>query len=397
METLLDDQTKAIEKLRSYKVGALFMEPGTGKTRTAYELVRSVDGCDYILWLTPFQTKDNLRQELYKWGATGIRIEGIESLSSSDRIFLELQRELHAASRPFIVVDESLKIKNWDAIRTKRIIELGRVAEYKLILNGTPLSRNILDLWAQMDFLSPKILNMSMAEFKSTFCEWKKITKRIGNIVKTKEWITKFHNVDHLYSIIRHYVYECDLELDLRKQYIVMPYEIEQDIKDEYSELKTKYLDSEMMQWKNNNIFLEMTQKMQHLYCCTEDKFNRLSEILKANDSNKVIVFTKYISSREAIQQKYPDLTVLSYGKHTYGLNLQHKSVTVYWDKTWDFAQREQTERRTYRTGQIQDCIYYDLTGNVGLETMIDKNVQRKENLLEYFKQISVEQIKKEL
>jgi SNF2 family DNA or RNA helicase len=397
MENLLDNQSKAITKLRSYKVGALFMEPGTGKTRTAYELVCSVPECDYVLWLTPFQTKDNLRAELDKWGGLTCRIEGIESLSSSSRLMLELYTGLERAKCPFIVVDESLKIKNWQAKRTQRIIELGKLAEFKLILNGTPLSRNILDLWAQMEFLSPKVLNMGMAEFKNTFCEYTRLTKRIGNVVKQKEWISKYHNVDYLYSLIRHYVYEADLELQLKQQYIELPYEVTGEMKDEYYRLKEKYLDNEMLQWKNNNIFLEMTQKMQHTYCCADEKFTRLDEVLKANDPEKVVVFTKYIASREAITEKYKGLTVLSYGKHTFGLNLQHKSVTVYWDKTWDFAQREQTERRTYRTGQQQDCIYYDLTGNVGLESMIDKNVERKENLLEYFKRVSVEQLKQEL
>jgi hypothetical protein len=397
MENLLDNQSKAVDKLKRFKVGALFMEPGTGKTRTAYELVKSVSECDYVLWLTPFQTKDNLRVELDKWGANDIRIEGIESLSNSSRIMLELYTELERAKCPFVVVDESLKIKNWGAKRTKRIVELGRLAEYKLILNGTPLSRNILDLWSQMEFLSPRILNMGVAEFKNTFCEWTKVTKRIGNKVLTKEWISKYHNVDYLYSLIRHYVYECDLELNLQQQYIELPYEIEGNIKEEYNLLKAKYLDDKNLQWLKQNIFLELTQKMQHLYACAQDKFKRLDEVLKANAPESVIVYTKYIVSREEIERRYPNLTVLSYGKHAYGLNLQHKSVTVYFDKTWDYAQREQTERRTYRTGQSKDCVYYDLTGDVGLESMIDKNVQNKEDLLDYFKKVSVEQIKQEL
>ncbi len=394
MENLLDNQSKAIVKLRSYKVGALFMEPGTGKTRTAYELVRSVAECDYVLWLTPFRTKDNLQAELTKWGAVGIRIEGIESLSNSSRLMLELYTELERAKCPFIVVDESLKIKNWGAKRTQRIIELGKLVQFKLILNGTPLSRNILDLWAQMEFLSPRILNMGQAEFKNTFCEYTKVSKRMGNKVLTKEWISKYHNIDYLYSLIRHYVYECDLELDLQQQYIDLPYEIEKDIKEEYNFLKIKYLDDEKLAFLRQNIFLELTQKMQHLYACAEDKFKRLDEILKANDPESVIVYTKFIVSREEIAKRYPDLTVLSYGKHALGLNLQHKSVTVYFDKTWDYAQREQTERRTYRTGQERNCIYYDLTGDVGLESMIDKNVENKENLLYYFKKVSVSELK---
>jgi ABC-type lipopolysaccharide export system ATPase subunit len=105
------------------------MEPGTGKTRTACELVKSVPQCDAVLWLTPFQTKDNLREELAKWGLDHVRVEGIESLSASDRLFLDLQRALTAAQCAFVIVDESLKIKNWEAVRTKRIIELGKLAD----------------------------------------------------------------------------------------------------------------------------------------------------------------------------------------------------------------------------------------------------------------------------
>lgn len=37
---LLDYQEKAVEKLKKVKVGALFMEQGTGKTITALELCR---------------------------------------------------------------------------------------------------------------------------------------------------------------------------------------------------------------------------------------------------------------------------------------------------------------------------------------------------------------------
>ena len=36
---LLDHQRKAVDKLKKLKVGALFMEQGTGKTRTALELI----------------------------------------------------------------------------------------------------------------------------------------------------------------------------------------------------------------------------------------------------------------------------------------------------------------------------------------------------------------------
>lgn len=394
---LFDDQTEAINKLHKYKVGALFMDPGTGKTLPAYKLVESVHDVDYILWLTPFQTKNNLSEELAKYSKLDIDIVGIESLSNSNTLTLELYSKVEKAKKPFIVVDESLKIKNWNAKRTKRIVEIGRLAEYKLILNGTPLSRNLLDLWAQMEFLSPKILNMGIAEYKNTFCEYTRITKRIGNKKYTREFINKYHNVDYLYSRIQPYVYEAELNLATNKQYINIDYIIDEDKLEEYYYLKEKYLDDENLKWIRQNIFLELTQKMQHSYCSTSNKIDVLNDIVRNNPANEIIVFTKFIESKNTIEELFPDLTVLSYGKHALGLNLQNYNITVFFDKTWDYAQRLQAEQRTYRTGQTEDCIYYDLTGNVGLEKMIDKNIMAKIGLLDYFKEVSVKQLKKEL
>lgn len=128
---LLSQQQAAIERLHHFKVGALFMQPGTGKTRTAYELVRSAKP-DYILWLTPFQTKQNLREELDKCGGLECDIVGIETLSSSDSAYLKVLDKITTGS--FVICDESIKIKNWSAKRSQRIIEIGRRCGYRLVL-----------------------------------------------------------------------------------------------------------------------------------------------------------------------------------------------------------------------------------------------------------------------
>ena len=78
-------------------------------------------------------------------------------------------------------------------------------------------------------------------------------------------------------------------------------------------------------------------------------------------------------------------------------LNLQDYNVTIYFDKVWDYALMLQSSRRTYRTGQTEDCVYYNLTGNVGLESLIDDNIDKKISMSEYFKKINKEELKKEL
>lgn len=403
MQTLFADQLSAIEKLRRFKVGALFMEPGTGKTRIAVELANDIPDADYILWIGPFQTihrPEGVQTEINKWGGFKAPADfiGIESIQSSDRVYLQVTDSLKRHHSPMIIVDESLKIKNAAAKRTGRLFDLGKLSTYRLILNGTPLSRNLLDLWSQMQFLSPMILNMDLAEFKNTFCEYTRITKRFGTWKQyTREFITGYENIDHLYSLIRHYVFECDLHLQISQYYNTLSYQLDEACSAEYYRLKEKYLDNETLLWKNNNVFLELTQKMQHVYCCTPAKFEVIDDMFKSVDPERTIIFCKFIASQEACRKYFPKATVLSYQKESLGLNMQHLCNTIYFDKNWDYALRVQSGRRTFRSGQEYDCRYWDLTGNVGLESLIDKNINKKIGVIEYFKGKTKQQLKEVL
>lgn len=380
------------------------MDAGTGKTRVAVEIVRR-SPCDACFWIGPLntiRTRDgvpSVKDEVEKWGGMGIptTYTGIESIQASDRIWLDLMDSIQSCRDPFVVVDESLKIKNAEAKRTKRMLLLGAMVRYKLILNGTPLSRNLLDLWPQMQFLSPRILNMTLSQFKDTFCEYTKVTKRLGNQRYTKEFITGYENVDYLYSLIRHYVFKCDLKLNITQNYKTVRYEVDEDSRARYRELKSFYLSDETLEWKNNNIFMEMTQKMQHAYCCSPAKVEAVREIMKEVPESECLIFCKYVDSRELCRKNFPRSMVLSYQKDALGLNLQQYRYTIYFDKIWDYALRIQSGHRTFRTGQEYDCLYWDLTGDVGLEKMIDKNIKKKVGLTEYFKSKTKEELEEEL
>ena len=203
--SLYQYQEQAREHLRQWKVGALFMEAGTGKTRVSCELINSVSELDLVVWFAPLRTIKSpvgvasVIDEVNKWSdfKCNTLFVGIESIGCSDRKYLEVLQLIKEARKPFVVVDESIKIKNMTAKRTRRLLEISKYAEYKLILNGTPLSKNLLDLWAQMEFLSPAILQMDLTKFKNTFCKYTEITKTINNRFHyKKEFITGYENID---------------------------------------------------------------------------------------------------------------------------------------------------------------------------------------------------------
>ncbi len=401
--TLLIHQKSAKEKLISKKVGALFMEAGTGKTRVALDLVNSIPNIDLVLWIAPLGTirdsSECVKNEVKKWGGFKCKVHyvGIESIGQSDRIFLETLDILKKVSNPCIVMDESIKIKNISAKRTLRALALAEFAEYKLVLNGTPLSRNLLDLWAQMEFLSQKILNMDITKFKNTFCKYKTITYKHGRRSFSKEYITGYENVDYLHSLIDDFIYECELSLDVKTRYSELKYCLDKCDHEEYYNIKRYMLENEYLLHGNGSFFLSMTQKMQHSYCCTLNKFEVLDEWFIEHDQAATIIFCKFIKSQKECKKRYPKAKVLSYQKHSFGLNLQEYNNTVYFDKTFDWALRNQSGNRTYRTGQKSDCRYLDLTGDVGLESLIDNNIITKTNMIEYFKMKTINEIKKDL
>lgn len=401
--TLLPQQTKALTKHLPNKVGALFMKMGTGKTRVALELVNAVPDLDLVVWIGPLRSikpiEDHIpsiKDEIAKWGgfnAPEVVYMGVETIQSSDRQYLQLFNKIRHSLNTFLIVDESIKIKNHDAKRTKRLLEMSTWCEYKLILNGEPVTKDLLDLWPQFQFLAPEILNMNLAEFKNTFCKYTTVTKRFGTYKEySKEFITGYENIDYLYSLIGEYVFECDLELNVNQIFENENYKLTEEERERYTFLKETYLDNEKLMMMNNNIFLEMTQKMQHEYCCSEEKFEKAKAWIQYE--SKTIIFTKYIASADECRKRFPKATVLNYKTGSMSLNLQDRPHTVYFDQTFDWGDVIQSQHRNYRTGQEMDCRYLRLIGNVGLENLIFENNKKKQGISEYLKKISVKQLR---
>lgn len=379
---LTSQQTEAVGKLKRLRVGALFMACGTGKTQTAVALVNSIDDSDLLVWLCPCRVIDNLKTELERCGLNRhAEIVGIESMVS-DRTFLHTKEILERANKPILICDESLKIKNITAKRTKRILELSNHAWYKLILNGTPVTKNILDVYTQMEFLSPKIFKCSLQQFKRRYCVV--VEKRIGN-TKVGEWVKRAENVDHLLSVIDPYVFSCELKLSVEKEHREICYDLDEESQKDYAQLKAEMLEQmkELDDTQTGTLVLGYFQRMQQAYCCAAEKFRIVERIA----DEKTIVFCKFVRSAETLRARFPKLTVLTYGKNSIGLNLQHMNKCIYFDKTFDYAFAEQSEYRIFRTGQKEPCRYYHLTARAGLEKIFDACISRKVSLVQYFKE----------
>lgn len=235
-------QKEAFEKFSKLKVGALFMQMGTGKTRVAIELV-DYNKCDLLIYVAPFSTLKNIESEFIKWKLeTPYILIGYETISSSDIKYINLLNEVQN-KRTFIVADESIFIKNEDTKRYKRLLEIRKHCEYALILNGTPLTKNEFDLYNQMEFLSPLIMKMSKQQFQNTF--FKKITyKKKGQKENTFYKFSEV-NAELLYKMIEPYMFKCDLNFykDETSEYHYVNYEEEDDYYNKKEEKLNEYIE----------------------------------------------------------------------------------------------------------------------------------------------------------
>jgi len=428
---LLPHQIQAIAKLRHVKVGALYMEMGTGKTRTALELIAlrlAAGKVNHVLWLCPCSVKSTILAELRKHVESDLSIftvEGIESLSQSDKLYLKLL-DLVANKKVFLIVDESNLVKNHFAKRTKRIAELAKSCEYRLILNGTPVSKNEADLFAQWYILDKRILGYnSFWSFSANHLEYDDYGK-----------VRRVLNVDYLTKKIAPYSYiinknECmklpDKRYRTRYFYLTERQEYEYyNAKelllanvDEFDSTTIYKLFTGLQQVVSGNVIISINPlKSRPMFNDPLDN-PRIKTLLDEIDgvNEKIIIWCKYKHEIndicKVLRDKYGESSVAQfYGDVNlknrnieiekfkneaqylvankvcggYGLNLQFCSYMIYYSNDFNWATRAQSEDRVHRLGQNKEIRIVDICAKSKIDERIIKNLYCKENLCDSFK-----------
>lgn len=429
---LMEWQKKAVDKLLPLRVGALYMDMGTGKTRTALELIkrRADKGkIDRVLWLCPYSIRKNIIDDMNKhctddWKDL-IRIAGIESLSSSQTLIQDLL-EYVKDHNVMIVVDESSLVKNHLAIRSKVVENIAKQCKYRVILNGTPISKNEKDLFQQWKILDSRILGYnSFWSFAANHLEYDE-----------KGRIRRCLHVDTLTEKISPYTYqvkreEC-LSLPQKQHYercfcldddTEMYYQMQMEaylmLIDDYRPDTLYKLFSAMQTITSGNLITSKpTEKMvtTPMYDNPEDnpRIQTLLDLIDDRIDDKCIIFCKYqqevedilkvltnhgmtaveftgrlnIKQRNAAIDRFKDdaqFLIANKSCAAFGLNLQFCHLEIFYNNDWDYATRIQAEDRVHRLGQTEDVYIWDIYAENTIDERIINCLNRKSGLLEEF------------
>ncbi len=354
---LMPHQSTAVSKLLPSRVGGLFMDMGTGKSRTLLELASiRQEKYDRLFWFAPVSLKETVLQEVLKHTTltdadvytfddrTTVRtaptdrriyIVGIESMSASNRVVLTYNAL--CTENSFVAVDESSYIKGHRSKRATRITHMSERARYRAILTGTPFSQGAVDLYSQMTFLSPKILGYrSFWSFAANHLEYEERKDAFGRKRRTGR-ILRSHNEDYLAAKIAPYTYQVrkDECLDLpdklyetrycrmtgiqRERYDQAKYEILMQLEyDDWSPVQFFHLFSTLQTivcgfWNRTN---PETKKVEHLDI-DHDRLNLLCEtVAEIPEGEPVIIWAKF---RQSVQEIASELCA-TYGDYSVAL-----------------------------------------------------------------------------
>jgi hypothetical protein len=439
--TAMKHQAVGADKLAALKVGALFGEMGTGKSRMFYDIgLRKLAAgkASRIVVLCPVSGKSHLADEAtkhtgmpavvhggeYSSGAGKINIIGIESQSTSIRAMNKLAELSRDA---VVVVDQSELIKNRDTARARHIAAATQGSRYRYIASGLAMPNGVEDLWFQMQWLSPLVLGYrSYSEFARFHLRYS--GDSVG--LRGQGRIIGRFNTDVIAAKIAPYAFEIRKSdcLDLPpKTYSYKSSALDSDGAEAYAEAKRRILYGREAFDVDDATIYKLFTALQLIsagvvprwlfnpgeVCLSSPKAALLAETIQ-EISGKAVIWCKYLDEADAAEG-----VLASHGKRyvridggiparerTSRIDAFRRDVdflvctlqvgakvhdwgfadyAIYMSNSFDYSLRAESEDRTHRAMMTGKAHYIDLRTETGIERRIARSLQKKEHAVRAF------------
>lgn len=465
-----DHQMEVLLKSWNKTDWAYFLDMGTGKTKVLLDnagILYEKDRIDGLLVIAPkgvyrnwneveipkhLPERHNARVAYWRAQANKKELASIASIMAASGQNLDIlvmnidavntakgfacAEEFLANHTAMMAIDESTTIKNDKAKRTKACYKLGKMAAYRRIMTGSPITKSPLDLYGQCAFLDPKLLgHKSFFTFRNEFAVMRELDRgeqvRMvrGKLVKKRlkvPIVVGYRNQDRLHSKLQHFSSRVLKEdcLDLPpKVYMTRKIELTKEQKKAYKELKeTCITELDAGEVSTTHVLTKML-RLQQIICghVTKDdgeiidlpskRIQAVKEIC-AETGGKVLIWARFQRDIEAIRdalvEEYGEAAVATFYGPTkdqervdidrnfqnpnhglrfvvgtqaaggVGRTLTQGTTVIYYSNSFDLEHRVQSEDRSHRSGQDSKVTYWDLEAEGTIDGHIIKALKSK-------------------
>lgn len=215
--------------------GILADEMGLGKTIQTIALIAHL-ACEKSIWgphliIVPTSVMLNWEMEFKKW-CPALKIltyfgnpkerklkrkgwtkpDTFHVCITSYKLVIQDHQSFRRQKWIYLVLDEAHNIKNFKSQRWQMLLNFN--STHRLLLTGTPLQNNLMELWSLMHFLMPNVFE-SHQEFK----EW--FDKPMTGIIEGQSEYNE-NIIRRLHKVLRPFLLrrlKCDVEKQLPKKY----------------------------------------------------------------------------------------------------------------------------------------------------------------------------------
>lgn len=350
-------------------------------------------------------------------------------------------RNFLKAHRAVLIIDESSRIKNMQARRTKRLINLAPLAEARRIASGTMMPNGPPDLFAQMEFLAPEAKLLGTSSYRAFVAEYAELlppshalyqhiasrSKYPPQLVATNsDGTPRWRNLDRLQELIRPYIFrvlkkDClDLpdkiyqtytfELPAAQRTVYQQVEEQLRYERDSGELDTFtvltkiiklrqvvsgfiMLDGEATTLMDNNprmkLFLELIEDLDAPFIVWATFREEIAQISAALNAAKIpnVQYHGGITTKDreqAVDDFQSGRARAFIGQPQsggIGLTLTAAETAIYYSNDYNSETRQQSEDRCHRIGTAHNVVYIDLAAEGTIDERIVMALRRKEDV----------------
>lgn len=427
-------QLECFNTVKDKPYHALLLEPGLGKTKITLDVItyRKLKNKNYkTLVVCPNTLVENWVEEVAKHSdltcvaLTGTPLRRGKRLDEDVDVYIINYEGTRIFTMPllkkkfdFLVLDESTAVKNPSSQQSKACFDLSRNIKDKLILTGTPIMNNPLDIYGQYRILTTDVFGRNYYWFKNRYAV-------MGGYLDKQvvRWVNMVEFREKLHSCATRLTKDDCLDLP-EKLYQVIRLDMPDEQKRVYNELKKGFIAEYREGIITAPVVLTRLMRFSQItagFCKTtegeEYAFGKnpkidwlISFVQDLAIERKVVAFCRFsyeikmveralrkagigfVTVQGGVKDRIDLVNKFNGDKRVrvfigqlqtsgMGITLTGANYAVFMSNSYSFGERVQAEDRIHRIGQSLNCTYIDLLMKGTIDTAIHNTLERKESL----------------